>query len=497
MAEELEVLWKKLSFTEEEDEGIEIDSNSPKMAKEVGKNCALMKSMAHKSINLDTLRKNMRMVWKPNKGVQISEVEEDLFLVEFSDGKDKKKVLDMCPWNFEKQLVLIQEFDGELTPKDIEIKWAPFWIQIFNLPLKCMTKEIGRTIGSKLGEVMEVDVSDSGVHWGRCLRVRVRIDVTKRLVRGKKITIEGGEGRWVQLKYERLPNFCYRCGLLNHTLKDCSESSERIAVGGDEELQYGAWLRGEFVRRSSHDPNSYGSEKSVGTRSWEANAVAEKGSEVLQARGSTKKDGKEHVPNLTTLEKSPLTWSETGVIALKQQPEFLHKNSLVRELVRKQGEKEAILSEEVMDQGKSQAGLKEKTCGETATDHKDTPIFKPVMAPSHNTNNVEDGPLSLRAESGLIAMSYDMDNGWTSEPLGPRSRHWKRLACEVKANSSPNEKSPTWLKRKGPISLEKLDSKANKQKRRKGGKQSNQTWDEKIPKDGGEAMVAAQHRRAK
>ena len=126
MAEELEVLWKKLSFTEEEDEGIEIDSNSTKTTKEVGKNCALMKIMAHKSINLDTLRKNMRMVWKPNKGVQISEVEEDLSLVEFSDGKDKKKVLDMCPWNFEKQLVLIQEFDGELTPKDIEIKWAPF-----------------------------------------------------------------------------------------------------------------------------------------------------------------------------------------------------------------------------------------------------------------------------------------------------------------------------------------------------------------------------------
>ena len=134
----------------------------------------------------------MRMVWKLNKGVQISEVKEDLFLVEFSDGKDKKKVIDMCPWNFEKQLVLIQEFNGELAPKDIEIKWAPFWIQIFNLPLKCMTKEIGWTIGSKLGEVMEVDVSDSGVHWGRCLRVRVHIDVTKRLVRGKKITIEGG-----------------------------------------------------------------------------------------------------------------------------------------------------------------------------------------------------------------------------------------------------------------------------------------------------------------
>ena len=70
----------------------------------------------------------MRMLWKPNKGVQISEIEEDLFLVEFGDGKDKKKLLDMCPWSYEKQLFLIQEFEGELTPKEIELKWSFYWI---------------------------------------------------------------------------------------------------------------------------------------------------------------------------------------------------------------------------------------------------------------------------------------------------------------------------------------------------------------------------------
>ena len=126
MAEELKVLWSKLSFKEEEDEGIKLDVNSTKAAKEVGKNCMVMKIMAHKSISPDALRKNMRMLWKPNKSIQISEVEEDLFLVEFGDSRDKKKVMDMCPWSYEKRLVLIQEFDGKLTPKEIEIKWAPF-----------------------------------------------------------------------------------------------------------------------------------------------------------------------------------------------------------------------------------------------------------------------------------------------------------------------------------------------------------------------------------
>ena len=85
----------------EEDEGIEIDSSSTRTVKEVGKNCALMKVMSHKSISLEALRKNLRMLWKPNRNVQISEVEDELFLVEFSDWKDKQKVLDMRPWSYE------------------------------------------------------------------------------------------------------------------------------------------------------------------------------------------------------------------------------------------------------------------------------------------------------------------------------------------------------------------------------------------------------------
>ena len=46
MAEELEELWKKLSFTKEEDEGIELGSGSTKAAKERGKNCAILKVLS-------------------------------------------------------------------------------------------------------------------------------------------------------------------------------------------------------------------------------------------------------------------------------------------------------------------------------------------------------------------------------------------------------------------------------------------------------------------
>ena len=124
MAKELEVLWKKLTFTKEEDVGIVLDSSSTKEVKEVGKCCVVMKILTQRCISLDALGKNMRMLWKPNKVVQISEIDEDLFLVEFGDGKGKKRVIEMCPWSYEKQLVLIRDFEGELTPKEIDIRWG-------------------------------------------------------------------------------------------------------------------------------------------------------------------------------------------------------------------------------------------------------------------------------------------------------------------------------------------------------------------------------------
>ena len=124
---------------------------------------------------------------------------------------------------------------------------------------------------------MDVDVAESEVHWGKFLRVRVQIDVTKKIVRGKRIVtkknirgkrivIEGGEQRWISFKYERLPNFCYHCGLLNHGLKDYEERN-----GVDEQLdlsklQYGVWLHGEASRRGVGDITKVGHEEGRANR---------------------------------------------------------------------------------------------------------------------------------------------------------------------------------------------------------------------------------------
>ena len=90
MANKLEEIWKKLTITEEEDEGISLGNDSTHAAQELGKNCLPMQILTQRSINIEALRKTIRMIWKPNKGVLISNVEEDLFLVEVGDERQAK-----------------------------------------------------------------------------------------------------------------------------------------------------------------------------------------------------------------------------------------------------------------------------------------------------------------------------------------------------------------------------------------------------------------------
>lgn len=101
-----------------------------------------------------------------------------------------------------------------------------------------MALSIGETIGSVC---RPKDFKE--MKGGNFMRVRVEVDITKPLGRGRKISWDHlGEG-WAVFMYERLPNICYKCGLVSHDDKGCilwlnSRGSLRI-----EEQQFGPWIR--------------------------------------------------------------------------------------------------------------------------------------------------------------------------------------------------------------------------------------------------------------
>lgn len=79
----------------------------------------------------------------------------------------------------------------------------------------------GCEVGNALGKLEELDLEYGEVKWGEFMLLRVCIDITKPLLRRKKMHMCGSESVWIRFTYERLPNLYFWCGILGHSQKKC------------------------------------------------------------------------------------------------------------------------------------------------------------------------------------------------------------------------------------------------------------------------------------
>ena len=78
---------------------------------------------------------------------------------------------------------------------------------------------------------------------GSFFLVRVMLDVTLPLCKGRVITFPSGEKRWIRFKYERLLSLCYWCGCLNHDDRDCELWVQSNGTLTLDQQQFGPFLR--------------------------------------------------------------------------------------------------------------------------------------------------------------------------------------------------------------------------------------------------------------
>lgn len=256
-----------------------------------------------------------------------------------------------------------------------------------------------------------MDVEDNGVQWGKYLRVKVSIDVTKRLIRAKKVSIEGEEIIWVLFKYERLLNFCYFCGLLCHDWKDCQAAKMKDKNLEQDNLHYGLWLRGEIGRRGIREvPRFSQNAETDGARELEKEnrhlTVAER--QVLTITVEIKKAPKS---NVLTKEDSTMGKETKMLGELVECTEGFHKMGEVSRVESAPDKMPSNCGKEEAGIELNQKAIKGGMQWETATTQEENPKFIFKM----RQNNIEAGPeesvKNLEDETSPIAMIYDKNEG--------------------------------------------------------------------------------------
>lgn len=76
-------------------------------------------------------------------------------------------------------------------------------------------------LGGQLGDILHVDVKNKGFAWGKRLKVRILISVSKPLIKGCWLNIAGGSRIWVSFKFEKLIDLYFVCNCLDYMEVDC------------------------------------------------------------------------------------------------------------------------------------------------------------------------------------------------------------------------------------------------------------------------------------
>lgn len=223
--------WEKFSLSESEGDKFAVQEESG-----LGDFLLAAKFYTRRALNMEAIAKTFKLLWRTRKGFEIRDMGNHMMLFVFSDEADIDRVLQGEPWTFDKHLVALKKMEKSEVIRELDFSRTSFWVQVHNLPLRSSSLVIAKEIVSIVGQV-DMKASEEGeLNSLNFLRLRVVVDTSKPLCRGRKITTAEGKEGWVSFKFERLPIICYWCGMLTHSDRACpvKEKSRGVLKAEDQ-----------------------------------------------------------------------------------------------------------------------------------------------------------------------------------------------------------------------------------------------------------------------
>ena len=236
--EEILNYWKKLSLTDVEGKKISLSKSRNWNNKEY---VLAARFFTRRALNVEAVGRTFKTLWRSRQEFTIWEACDHVLLFVFELETDAERVLANEPWSFDKHVVLFQQFDASVPTRSLWFTKMKFWVQIHGLPTRMLDFETAYELGETIGPVLPSENVKELI--GRdFLRVRVEVDVSRLLCRGRKVVLENDKEIWVSFKYEKLPNFCYWCDMVSHVDEECEIWLANKGKTPAAQQEYGAWL---------------------------------------------------------------------------------------------------------------------------------------------------------------------------------------------------------------------------------------------------------------
>ena len=148
---------QKIQLSEEEDEVVKINLAHREKTIEECSLTLLGKFLTNRPYNQRAAKTLLQSMWKLGNDLRIVDVGEGLFQFQFKLESQLTWVLDNGPWSFDNNLLVLKQWERDMTANSVTFSTLPIWVQVWSLPFDLINEEAGWEIGKGLGHVYKVD----------------------------------------------------------------------------------------------------------------------------------------------------------------------------------------------------------------------------------------------------------------------------------------------------------------------------------------------------
>lgn len=160
-------------------------------------------------------------------------------------------VIRSSPWSVRGADILLRRWPNHVSFEEIQFDSSDFWVQVHHLPPDRLTEDnmtvISKLIGTPVNLPHKATMKNKHLKF---ICLRVFMDLTKALKTGFFFNRGTLPTVWIQFKYERLSDFCYKCGELGHNVGTCQKTMPHSEGVLDPRYAFRPWLRANLYRLS-------------------------------------------------------------------------------------------------------------------------------------------------------------------------------------------------------------------------------------------------------